>query len=118
MKTLREIALILCKAALGTVMVVLAFIAGDSLRLPLPLQAFFFLPVVVVLYRFVGGSRPSSAHLMIHACCVSLFVLLFMSVRHMVPEQYLWVVIIAFAMFFPSGSITRWLERHVAHEKD
>ena len=111
MNAIREISLTAWYAVLVTAAVILGFVVGGALGLPVWLQGFFLLPAVLLFVRLSGERRPSLWKLVGLCVLVSAFVLFVSVGAKFVPERYFWLYYMLMLLFFPLGRIARWCER-------
>lgn len=118
MNAIREISLTAWYAVLVTVAVVLGFVVGGALGIPIWLQGFFLLPAMFLFARLSGEHRPSLWKLVGFCALVSVFVLLVFLGGKLVPEDYFWAYYILVVAFFPFGPVVRWCERRFHGRKN
>jgi hypothetical protein len=116
MNSLREVSLIFLKTAIITIAVVLGFVIGDALGVPVWLQGFFLLPAGLLFFRLTGERFPSFLRLIGFLVLLSAFVLLVHLSSRFVPERYLCAYYLLLATIFPLGPISRWCERRLSRK--
>ena len=117
MNAVREISLTVWKAAIVTVAVILGFLVGGALGIPVWLQGVFLLPAALLFYRLSGETRPPIWDLVGEFVLISVFVLVVQLGSELVPEHYFWIVVAVMIMLFPHEQISRWCERRFGQKR-
>jgi|GEM_PF-2626580 len=111
MTILRETSLILRNKVFVTLAVILGFVLGSAVGVPVWMQGFCLLPAGLLFYRLSGDARPAWWRVSSFLTVLSGITFVFMVAFPHVPVRYQTAAFVLFVMFAPVGPVTRWLER-------
>jgi len=111
MKLLRETTLILRNTLFVTVAVILGFILGSAVGVPIYLQGFCLLPAALLFNRLSGGGPFAWWKVLGFLIVLSSITFVFtVAFPHLPPSYRSWGIVV-FVMLAPVSSVTKWLER-------
>lgn len=89
--------------------VVLGFLAGDAMGMPVWAQGFCLLPAAVLFFHLAGRARPAWWRMLAFFTVMSIFTGVFTYVLPLIPQRYQTLAFVFLIMLSPITPVARWL---------
>lgn len=111
MKLLQEIGLLLRNTLLVTAAVVLGFVLGSALGVPVWLQGFFLIPAALLFHRLSGGGAFAWGKVLSFLVILTGITFVFTVAFPHLPHGLRFLTLIVLVMLDPVSPMAGWLER-------